>query len=49
MIGVIARPAIVATILFGVWRALGRTTVSARPRISAWLWTAKDSLHLSNN
>jgi hypothetical protein len=38
-IGVIARPAIVATILFGVWRALGRTNVSARARVSAWWWT----------
>jgi hypothetical protein len=39
MIGVITRPAIVATILFGVWRALGRTNVSARARVSAWWWT----------
>src|SRR5499427_5820483 len=39
MIGVITRPAIVATILFGVWRALGRTHVSARARVSAWWWT----------
>src|SRR5215470_6661571 len=39
MIGVIARPVIVATILFGVWRALGRTNVSARARVSAWWWT----------
>ena len=39
MIGVIARPAIVATILFGVWRALGRTNVSARARVSPWWLT----------
>src|SRR5262249_3895980 len=39
MIGVITRPAIVATILFGVWRALGRTKVSARARVSVWWWT----------
>jgi hypothetical protein len=39
MIGVITRPAIVATILFGVWRALGRANVSARARVSAWWWT----------
>src|SRR5215510_11959625 len=39
MIGVITRPAIVATILFGVWRALGRTNVSARARVSVWWWT----------
>src|SRR5215472_8319434 len=39
MIGVISRPAIVAMILFGVWRALGRTNVSARARVSAWWWT----------
>jgi len=39
MIGLIARPAIVATILFGVWRALGRTNVSVRARVSAWRWT----------
>src|SRR5262245_29172452 len=38
MIGVITRPVIVATILFGVWRALGRTNVSARARVSAWWW-----------
>src|SRR5499433_4030192 len=39
MIGVITRPAIVATILFGVWRALERTKVSARARVSVWWWT----------
>ena len=39
MIGVIARPAIVATILFGVWCALGRTNGNARARVSAWWWT----------
>src|SRR5262245_66421370 len=39
MIGVITRPAIVATILFGVWRALGRTNVSARARVTVWWWT----------
>jgi hypothetical protein len=39
MIGVITRPAIVGTILFGVWRALGRTNVSAQARASAWWWT----------
>src|SRR6516162_7586910 len=40
MIGVIARPAVVASILLGVWRALGRTNVSARARVAAWWWTA---------
>ena len=40
MIGVVTRPAIVATILFGVWRALGRTNVNERARVSAWWWTA---------
>src|SRR5215467_14246900 len=40
MIGVATRPAIIATILFGLWRALGRTNVSARARVAAWWWTA---------
>src|SRR5499427_5591017 len=40
MIGVVTRPAIVATILFGVWSALRRTNVSARARVTAWWWTA---------
>jgi hypothetical protein len=40
MIGVIARPVVVASILLGVWRTLGRTNVSARARVAAWWWTA---------
>jgi len=39
VIGVITRPAIVATILFGVWRALGRTNVGASARVNALWWT----------
>jgi len=40
MIGVVTRPAIVATILLGVWRALRRANVSAPARVAAWWWTA---------
>lgn len=40
LIGVVARPVIVAMILLGLWRALERADVSTRARVAAWWWTA---------
>ena len=38
-LGALARPVIVATILFGLWRALSSTRISVRSRTVAW-WSA---------